>query len=87
MNTKLDFVCDIIVGRSVNGPTELRRRPAAMRTESVGMIQALRPPSPYVARAVHQSAPARPATRTVCYAPRALDIETNLSKYSNQCVD
>lgn len=26
MNTKLDFVCDIIVGRSVNGPTELRAR-------------------------------------------------------------
>lgn len=29
MNTKLDFVCDIIVGRSVNGPTKLRHGAAS----------------------------------------------------------
>lgn len=61
MNTKLDFVCDIIVGRSVNGSTELRRRPAAMRTESVGLIEAH---APSVAVCCARSTPVGPsATR------------------------
>lgn len=61
MNTKLDFVCDI-VGRSVNGPTELRRRrTAAMRTEFVGLIQAH---APSVAVCCARSTPVGPsATR------------------------
>lgn len=86
MNTKQDSVCDNVV-RVLTVPQSEDGRPAAMRTESVGLTQAQAPSvAVFCARALHQSAPTRPATRTVRYAPRALYIATNLTKYSNEAV-